>query len=168
MITSNINKVKACKSLKDQPVAEPDRKNKSVEKGEIDKESGKRGPIQLSGAVGASRLKEQKAPRALAPAASRTTRARDDFRMARGGSGSADKRGVDRGSYRGRGVYARKTDRDTDSYGSRVIKSHPDSTAGIYKHNDYKTKTGKPNLSDGGTVELLHSSSVRTVLLVVD
>lgn len=140
MITSNINKVKACKSLKDQPVAELDRKNTSVEKGDSDKDSSKRGPGHLSGSVAASRGKdsrEQKAPRAPALAPGRT-RARDDFRMARGGSGSVDKRGP--GSYRGRGVYPRKTDRD-DSYGSRVVKSHSDSTSGPYKHSDSKSKT---------------------------
>ncbi|XP_034250537.1 serine/threonine-protein kinase SMG1 [Thrips palmi] len=148
MINSNINKVKACKSLKDQPVGEPDRDRKNKpDKGEGDKEGGKRGPVPvqpLQLAVAASRdsrtkdIKEQKAPRAAAPLAPGRTRARDDFRMARGGSGSVDKRGA----YRGRGVYTRKADRDGDSYGPRVIKSHPDSTAGIYKHHaDSRNKT---------------------------
>ncbi|KAJ1529376.1 hypothetical protein ONE63_006163 [Megalurothrips usitatus] len=133
MITSNINKVKACKSLKDQQKdAEPEKKSKIVEKGDGDKEGGKRGPGQLAApvsATGAARGKEQKAQS--------RGRARDDFRMARGGSGTVDKRGA----YRGRGVYTRKPERDSDSFGPRIIKNAPDSGTGLSKNADSKSKT---------------------------
>ena len=129
MITNNINKVKACKSLKDQQKdSEPDRKTKILDKGEGDKEGIKRG--QLAIPAGTARVKEQKA----------RTRTRDDFRMARGGSGSVDKRG----GYRGRGVYARKSERDVDSFSSRIIKNTSDSSTGLSKQNaDSKSRTGR-------------------------
>ncbi|KAK3930101.1 Serine/threonine-protein kinase SMG1 [Frankliniella fusca] len=135
MITSNNNKVKACKSLKDQQKdSEPDKKSKILEKGEGDKEISKRNPGQLVvpvGTTGVARGKEQK-PQARG-------RTRDDFfRMARGGSGSVDKRGA----YRGRGVYNRKSDREVDSFGSRIIKNTSDPGSGLSKqHVDSKNKT---------------------------
>lgn len=133
MITSNINQVKACKSLKDQQKdSDSEKKIKIFEKSEVDKEAGKRGPGQLVVPVGTTGGARGKDPKVR-------VRARDDFRMARGGSGSVDKRGA----YRGRGIYTRKTDRDSESYGSRVIKNASEPGTGISKQNpDSKSKTG--------------------------